>query len=78
MAQCNRLDKEVKELSKQLRQAEAAAAADTQALGQQLAALSDRVAGLLDDLAGSRQREQQLEVQLAATRAKVGITDIYT
>jgi len=73
VAQCNRLDKEVKELSKQLRQAEAAAAAGTQTRGQQLAALSDRVAGLQDELACSQRREQQLEVQVVATRAKVGI-----
>jgi predicted nucleic acid-binding Zn-ribbon protein len=71
VSQCNRLAGEVKDICKQLRQAEAAAASDHASMSQQLQQLSDRVAELEDDLADEQQREQQLEVQLAATRAKV-------
>lgn len=71
VSQCNRLASEVKDICKQLRQAEAAAASDHAAMNQQLEQLSDRVAELEDDLADEQQREQQLEAQLAATTAKV-------
>jgi multidrug efflux pump subunit AcrA (membrane-fusion protein) len=40
-------------------------------MGQQLSQLSDRVAELQAALAAGKQREQQLEAQLGATRAKV-------
>lgn len=71
VSQCSRLEKELRETSKQLRQVEAAAAADHAAMAQQLQQLSDGAAGLQEALAAGRQREQQLEAQLAATRAKV-------
>lgn len=71
VSQCSRLEKELRETSKQLRQVEAAAAADQAAMAQQLQQLSDGAAGLQEALAAGRQREQQLEAQLAATRAKV-------
>jgi septal ring factor EnvC (AmiA/AmiB activator) len=71
VSQCNRLAGEVKDICKQLRQAEVAAASDHASMTHQLEQLSDRVAELEDDLAEEKQRGEQLEVQLAATSAKV-------
>lgn len=71
VSQCSRLEKELRDTSKQLRQVEAAAAADQAAMAQQLQQLSDGAAGLQDAVAAGRQREQHLEAQLAATRSKV-------
>jgi septal ring factor EnvC (AmiA/AmiB activator) len=70
-SQCNRLAGEVKDICKQLRQAEVAAASDHASMTHQLEQLSDRVAELEDDLAEEKQRGEQLEVQLAVTSAKV-------
>jgi predicted RNase H-like nuclease (RuvC/YqgF family) len=66
VSQANRLTQELKDATKQLRQAEAAAGSDHAVLQ-----LSERVLGLQDALAAGKQREQQLETQLAATRGKV-------
>jgi septal ring factor EnvC (AmiA/AmiB activator) len=71
VSQCSRLEKELRDASKQLRQVEAASAADQAAMAVQLQQLSDGAAGLQEVVAAGRQREQQLEAQLAATRAKV-------
>lgn len=71
VSQCNRLGKELKEAHRELKQAEAAAAADQLALGQQLEQLRENVVQLEDALAASQEREQQAAMQLAATRAKV-------
>lgn len=71
VAQCSRLAQELKDSSRQLRQAEAAAVSDQAVLQQQLEQLSDKVLGLQDALTAGKQREQQLEMQLAATRGKV-------
>lgn len=71
VSQANRLTQELKDATKQLRQAEAAAVSDHAVLQQQLEQLSEKVLGLQDALAAGKQREQQLEAQLAATRGKV-------
>lgn len=60
-------------MGKSLRVTEAAAVADRSSLEQQLSQLSVRLVGMQKALAASQQREQQLEGQLVATRAKVGV-----
>jgi chromosome segregation ATPase len=71
VSQANRLTQELKDVTKQLRHADAAAVSDHAVLQQQLEQLSEKVLGLQDALAAGKQREQQLEAQLAATRGKV-------
>jgi hypothetical protein len=80
LAQCARLDKELKEARQQARQAEATAAAEVAAArqvaeqaGEQVAG---RVAGLQEALGVAQQREAVLEGQLLATRRKVGTSGL--
>jgi hypothetical protein len=74
LAQCARLDRELKEARQQARQAEAAAAAEVAAAQQQAEVAAGRVVGLQEALRAGQQREAQLEGQLLATRRKVGPT----
>lgn len=73
VCQCNRVATELKDVSKQLRQSEAAAVSEHAAMTLQIQQLSEEVTEAQEDLADGVKREQQLQAQLAATRAKVGL-----
>jgi hypothetical protein len=70
-AQANRLCGEVKQLAKQLRQAEAAAAADLGQVRAQLSHSSERAAQLEAALLAAQLREQHLQAQLLGARSKL-------
>jgi chromosome segregation ATPase len=70
-AQCNRLEAEARQLERQLKQAQSAAAAEQEGLRAGMELLSGRVAEMEGQLAAAQQREQEQQVQLVAVRAKV-------
>lgn len=74
-AQARRMDMEAKQLAKQLKQAEAAAAADQQELNVQLGQLSERAVELQGEVAAGQAREQALQHQLVMARDKVRLLE---
>lgn len=68
---CNRLETEMSKVDRQLKQVQAAAAADAEGYKQQLGVLSERVLQLEEQQSVSEHKEQQLMVEASALRAKV-------
>lgn len=68
---------EAKQLAKQLKQAEAAAAADQQELNVQLGQLSERAVELQGEVAAGQAREQALQHQLVMARDKVRLLEAF-
>lgn len=70
---CNRLDSEMSKLERHLKQVQATADADGDGYRQQLEILSERVLQLEHQLSITRQREQQLQLDLQAKETKVRV-----